>query len=162
MTTLEEMSALAHGDIGIDRDWQWEPPGEPQPRTPNRIRKWTPRDSFVRDVMFLNSCVPGPLVRQYKPGSRHPEFAKTTEPRPAKTGHTAVPQCTEHTKKLQEIALKLIEKPVIQYREPGVHHDPDEFFHFQDDRIATGPTVCGEYVVMRDSVQTDRFYGKVG
>jgi len=153
MNTFEQRCALAHGDL--DSEWQWEPPEEPRPRVPTHKLWFKPNGYFVLDPWYPT----GPLVRQPKPGTPHPELAKTSLPKPAKTGHKAVPRINSRVQRLRNIAKLLVKAPVVHH-EGTRPDDPDEFFHFQDTRILIGPTVCGEYQVVRDSVQTERFYNR--
>ena len=178
MTHLEEMCALAHGNP--DPTWQWEPPGEPRTRVPTHKKWFKPNGHLVLDPWYPT----GPLVRQHKPGMKEPEHAKLNKPDPDKptTGELLSEKrlanisklavklgvkfddasCSDiptKTRELQEIADQLITGPVV-HREGTRPDDPDESFHFQDERIVTSPTVCGTYDIIRTSVQTERFYNR--
>jgi len=152
MDTLESRCAQAYNDTGIDSSWIWEPPVQ-KPRPKTHYVWFKPNGQLVLDPWYPK----GPLVRQAKPGSTNPSLVTTSNPRQIRTGRKAVPKCNARTHRLQQIAGQLVKAPV-KYVEHKVPKDPDEFFHFTDDRIVTSPIVCGEYQVIRSAVQTDRFY----
>lgn len=153
MDTLESRCAQAYDDKDTDPDWQWEPPVQ-RTRPPTHRLSFRPDNGhFVLDPWYPQ----GPLVRQAKPGSKNPMLVTTSEPRPTRTNHTTVPKMPERTQRLRQIARQLVKEPV-KHVERTTPTDPDEFFHYQDIRIVTSPTVCGEYQVIRSAVQTDRFY----